>query len=68
MCQVKKPTTISNCMTVTSGVCTECETGFYIDEQGTCTELPANCTKVDSNGNCTECAVGFVLTEMSACV
>lgn len=36
ICQPKQAVVIENCKTVTSGVCTECETGFYLDQTGKC--------------------------------
>jgi hypothetical protein len=68
VCQLKQEVIIENCQTVTDGVCVLCNSGFFLDQNNTCMELPANCVQVDQIGQCTECGQGFVLIEGSNCV
>jgi hypothetical protein len=34
-------------------VCTECDSGYYLNYNNVCVSLPGNCLAADSYGNCT---------------
>jgi len=42
-------------MTDANGICTECNIGFYLDQQMECKTLPENCTEANALGRCTQC-------------
>jgi hypothetical protein len=58
----------ANCDICTDATtCTDCKTGYYLDEAGlipdvtiTCTVCPVNCEACDDATTCTECATGYV--------
>lgn len=52
----------------TTGACTSCYDGWYLQPDGTCTTTPStnptnppNCYTVDANGNCIQCNFRYVL-------
>lgn len=48
-------------MTDANGICTECNIGFYLDQQMECQTLPDNCTEANALGRCTQCENDLVV-------
>lgn len=48
-------------------MCQTCESSFYIDAQGMCTLLSANCLSADQTGACTACEPGYTIDVEGTC-
>ena len=56
---------ISNCLQCNelfTSSCMICEDGFFVDEFGSCSACPSDCTKCVSNRTCTACLAGWALS------
>ena len=56
---------ISNCLQcneLLTSSCMICEDGFFVDEFGSCSACPSDCTKCVSNRTCTACLAGWALS------
>lgn len=42
-----------------NGTCTACFTGFQLNQNNTCDQLPVGCSTADQNGVCTQCFDGW---------
>lgn len=57
---------ISNCLQcrpTNNKKCSLCATGFYINDDDTCSSCPSSCVSCMSNSVCTGCAEGFTFAE-----
>jgi hypothetical protein len=52
-----------NCQNITSGLCTRCYSGFFLDSSNRCRQNNPLCRTSDlTNGNCLTCFPGYALT------
>jgi hypothetical protein len=46
-----------------TGACSSCKTGFFLDSDESCIKCPEGCEKCNSLSDCTSCSTGYVLNK-----